>query len=83
MTLLVVVEGTNLHYKPYYNPLLNHMNFINEFVYYKILLLCLTFTPYLPDEQEDEKMTIGTAVNIIVIMMLVVNVLVIAYDSLY
>ena len=55
---------------------------MNEIVYYNVLLLSLAFTPFLSDEQQDDKIIIGTVVNVIVILMIVINVLLIAYDSL-
>ena len=62
---------------------MNQINFINEIVYYNVLILSLSFTPFLPEKQIDDKMMYGSIVNAIVIVMLVINVSVIVYESLY
>ena len=54
------------------------MNFLNEIVYYLVLVLGHSFTLYNPDE--DSKIVIGDAVNSIIIIMLIVNVSVMIYD---
>jgi hypothetical protein len=81
MWILVVVEGINLHYKPYNIPVMNRLNFINEVVYLNVLAWIHTFTPYNPDE--ELKLTIGTLVILIVIFMIAVNVGVIVKDLIY
>ena len=62
---------------------MNQINFINEIVYYNVLILSLSFTPFLPEKQEDDKIMYGSIVNAIVIVMLVINVSVIVFESLY
>ena len=81
INILVIVEGTNLHNKPYLNPVINRLNFLNEMVYFNVLAFSHAFTNF--TLEEDAKMYLGILVITLVIFMIAVNVAVIVFDSLY
>ena len=72
--------GYSLSVKPFEDPVLNKMEVVNELLYNLLLLLCFTFTSFMPDLGARD--SIGYVYIGLICTMLLVNISVQIKDSL-
>jgi hypothetical protein len=78
MSIIQMAFSINL--RPFKEPLMNKIEFLNEAIYYTVLALCFSFTYYNSDEQFID--FIGFIVNSFIYCMLALNLLVILMSTL-
>ncbi len=63
-----------LSIRPYYDPMLNKLEFVNEVFYSSLLFLSFTFTTLIPDM--DTKTYTGYIFILLIVFMIIVNAVV-------